>query len=446
MESKSDIIYGVPIFGKRHYHWLWLPTLYIMRGFPYVLLLFTSVVFYSQFGVDSSLVTLSTSWFVLSFILRPITSRLVLSFESKRYWILLCEFIIGLSLIGVALSASLKDWFNLSYLFFCIIGCSASFHDVAIERFYKRSANRKRRSAFVGMRFFFYMLAVVVAYAIPVIMVGNYEVLSRLIKTPWIKVFYGLGGFSLLMVIYHAIVLPPAYVQSSLPFFTGLTGKWLKDMNQQFAQRPDFIKKSVFLLCFLAPSLMLFRTLTLFLLDVPSGGGLSFSPQEVGFIQGTAGLFALVLGLVSGYNIMGKLGFIRLKWALLLGLILPKLLFVYLSYSYNNTLWLVTLFVMLDHFGFGFALNLYALLLLYVTNGKHPTFSYTMGASLLGISVLISSLLIGFVQEYFNYYDVFLFIFLSGAFSLFSMRLAGLNSALDEKFRRFIIKRKMRDL
>ncbi len=443
MDVNNDIIYGIPVFEKRHYHLIWLPTLYLMRGLPYILLFFTSIVFYSQLRVDTSYITLSTSWFIVPFILRPFLGRLVLSFESKRYWILLCEFIIGMSLFGIALSIPLKQWYAVSYAFFCIIGIAAAIHDIAIERFYKRSANIKRKSAFVGLRSFFYLLSVVVGFAMPIIFVGNLEVMDRLIRTPWIKVFNLLGIFSLLMMVYHAIFLPPAYVHSNMPLVNGLTIKWIKDIVEGQKKRPYFQNHFIFLLCFMLPNFMTLRTLTAFLLDVPSGGGLAFSPQEVGYIQGTIGLFAFILGLVVGNNGVKTYGLYRLRWPMFLALFLPKILFVYLSFSYNHSIEIASIAVFLDHFGLGVGANMYALPLLYFTNAKHPTFTYAMGASVFGASILMASLLTGFLQEYFSYRQVFIFIIFTNLISMLILKFQNFDEGLDNKFKNFTIKRKM---
>ena len=43
MHEEQKIINGIPIVDQWRSYWLWLPTLYLTRGLPYVILLMTSL-------------------------------------------------------------------------------------------------------------------------------------------------------------------------------------------------------------------------------------------------------------------------------------------------------------------------------------------------------------------------------------------------------------------
>ena len=112
MHEEQKIINGIPIVDQWRSHWLWLPTLYLTRGLPYVILLMTSLVYFNRMGLSNGAITLTTSWLILPFILRPLLGRLVVGYWSKYAWVILTEFVMALSLGGLAFMASSVDWFE----------------------------------------------------------------------------------------------------------------------------------------------------------------------------------------------------------------------------------------------------------------------------------------------------------------------------------------------
>ena len=61
MHEEQKIINGIPIVDQWRSHWLWLPTLYLTRGLPYVILLMTSLVYYNRMGLSNGAITLMVS-------------------------------------------------------------------------------------------------------------------------------------------------------------------------------------------------------------------------------------------------------------------------------------------------------------------------------------------------------------------------------------------------
>ena len=117
MHEEQKIINGIPIVDQWRSHWLWLPMLYLTRGLPYVILLMTSLVYFNRMGLSNGAITLTTSWFLLPFILRPLLGRFVVGYWSKYAWIILTELVMALSLGGLAFTASSTDWFEWTVFF-----------------------------------------------------------------------------------------------------------------------------------------------------------------------------------------------------------------------------------------------------------------------------------------------------------------------------------------
>ena len=309
MHEEQKIINGIPIVDQWRSYWLWLPTLYLTRGLPYVILLMTSLVYFNRMGLSNGAITLTTSWLILPFILRPLLGRLVVGYWSKYAWIILTEFVMALSLRGLAFMASSVDWYEWTVFFLMIIATMAALHDVAIERLYKREMALHNRPAFIGTRAISYMLSIIVGMAIPVTIAGNLEVIYRTVAPSWATIFRVLSGLLTCLMLLHAIILPKDNIHANLPIWTGVTRQWWHDVKAAFVRRPHYVANLCFLFAFLIPEGMFFRIAPLFLIDPGSNAGLALSPQELGLVLGTVGTFSLIGGSALGANLVRCDGF-----------------------------------------------------------------------------------------------------------------------------------------
>ncbi len=417
MTEEQKIRNGIPITDRWRSHWLWLPALYLTRGLPYVILLMTSLVYYNRMGQSNGAITLTTSWFLLPFILRPLLGRLVVGYWSKYAWIILTELVMSLSLGGLSFTAPSVNWFEWSVLFLMTIATVAALHDVAIERLYKREAALHRRPAFFGTRAVSYMLSFIVGMAVPVTIAGNLEVIYRTVEPSWATIFRILSALLVCLMIFHTVTLPKDSIHADLPIWSGVTRQWWHDVRAAFVRRPHYVANLCFLFCFLIPEGMFFRIAPLFLIDPGSNGGLALSPQELGLVLGTVGTFSLIGGSALGAGLVRRDGLKRWLWLFVVALTLPKFLFVYLSYSFVSTLSVINCCVIIEQVGAGLGLTVYVVWLSHCTKGKHSTFTYSIGTAITAFSLVMTGWFTGFLQEYVGYRFFFLLVALLGVVS-----------------------------
>ena len=417
MHEEQKIINGIPIVDQWRSYWLWLPTLYLTRGLPYVILLMTSLVYFNRMGLSNGAITLTTSWLILPFILRPLLGRLVVGYWSKYAWIILTEFVMVLSLGGLAFMASSVDWFEWTVFFLMIIATMAALHDVAIERLYKRETALHNRPAFIGTRAISYMLSIIVGMAIPVTVAGNLEVIYRTVAPSWATIFRVLSVLLTCLMLLHAIILPKDNMHANLPIWTGVTRQWWHDVKAAFVRRPHYVANLCFLFAFLIPEGMFFRIAPLFLIDPGSNAGLALSPQELGLVLGTVGTFSLIGGSALGANLVRRDGLKRWLWLFVIALTLPKFVFVYLSYYFVSTLSIINLCMIIEQFGTGLGLTVYVVWLAHCTKGQHSTFTYSIGTAITAFSLVMTGWFTGFLQEYVGYRLFFLLVAILGVIS-----------------------------
>lgn len=389
--------------------WLWLPTIYFTRGLPYVIVFLVSLVFFNRMGQSNSTITLNTSWTFIPFILRPLLGRIVTGYATKRFWVLAMQLLMTVSMFGIALSITTSYWEVTSMSFLFVTACAAVVHDVAVARYYKLCMLRKLQSL-SSVHSVFLLMAVVVGMGLPLILAGNLEVINRVVTKSWVTTFYFLAIIFLVFFVYHAIVLPRPQDRPSIPIRSGLTRRWWLETKTTFMQLPNYAILLSFLLLFLIPEGMFFRIAPLFLIDPGSNGGLSLSPQELGLVQGSVGAFSAIAGCFVGRYAIQKRGLWNNFWIMVCAITLPKMLYIYLSYSFVSSLSIINLCVAIEQFGFGFGITPYILVLLFCSQGKYSIFRFSLASAVAAFSLMSSGWFTGILQEYLGYQRFFVIV------------------------------------
>ena len=389
--------------------WLWLPTIYFTRGLPYVIVFLVSLVFFNRMGQSNSTITLNTSWTFIPLILRPLLGRIVTGYATKRFWVLAMQLLMTVSMFGIALSITTSYWEVTSMSFLFITACAAVVHDVAVARYYKLCMLRKLPSL-RSVHSVFLLMAVVVGMGLPLILAGNLEVINRVVTKSWVTTFYFLAIIFLVFFVYHAIVLPRPQDRPSIPIRSGLTRRWWLETKTTFMQLPNYAILLSFLLLFLIPEGMFFRIAPLFLIDPGSNGGLSLSPQELGLVQGSVGAFSAIAGCFVGRYAIQKRGLWNNFWIMVCAITLPKMLYIYLSYSFVSSLSIINLCVAIEQFGFGFGITPYILVLLFCSQGKYSIFRFSLASAVAAFSLMASGWFTGILQEYLGYQRFFVIV------------------------------------
>ncbi|MGB9664639.1 MAG: MFS transporter [Ignavibacteria bacterium] len=160
---------------ERRNPWLWVPTLYFAEGIPYIVVMTVSVIMYKRLGISNTDIALYTSWLYLPWVIKPLWSPIVDLLKTKRFWIILMQFIVAVGLGGVALTIPLPSFFQYTLLFFWLLAFSSATHDIAADGFYMLGLNQHEQAFFVGIRSTFYRLAMITGQGLLVILAGYVE-------------------------------------------------------------------------------------------------------------------------------------------------------------------------------------------------------------------------------------------------------------------------------
>ncbi len=394
--------------------WIWVPSLYLAEGVPYIMAMTVSVILYKRLGVSNTDIALYTSWLYLPWVIKPLWSPFVDMFRTKRFWIVAMQLIVGASFAGVALTIPAPAFFRYTLAFFWIMAFSSATHDIAADGFYMLGLEEHQQSAFIGVRTIFYRIAVIAAKGILVVFAGNLETRGFSVQTAWSLTFFLLAALVLALFIYHVVVLPFPVAdrpvrrdpqQNSLGLF--LRGFAL------FFRRKDILPIVAFFLFYRFAEAQLVKMVAPFLLDERARGGLGLSTAEVGIVYGTVGAIALMAGGLLGGWASSKKGLKYWLWIMVFAMHLPDVIFIYLSVALPQSLWIINAAVAIEQFGYGFGFTAYSLFMIMACEGEYKTVHYAIATGIMAFGMMIPAMSSGWIQERLGYPGFFIWILIS---------------------------------
>lgn len=389
--------------------WRWIPSLYFCQGIPYVIVMTMSVIMYKNLGISNQDIALYTSWLNLPFVIKPLWSPLVDLFNTKRFWIVSLELVIGGLFATVALTLPMDHYFQASLAIFWLLAFASSTHDIGADGFYMLALSQRQQAAMVGVRSMFFRIAMLTGQGALVYLAGSLNDLTGNTRLAWMLVFGVLAVLFLGLSVYHRKVLPKPASDAAHGDRKSIIASFL----QVFA---DFLKKKnllliiAFLLLYRFGEAQLIKMAPPFLLDPLSQGGLGLSTQAVGLLYGTLGMLALTAGGLVGGALIARHGLRRLLWPMALAINLPHLVYVYLALLQPQNHWLIGVAVMIEQFGYGFGFSAYVLYMIMVADGEHKTAHYAICTGFMALSMMLPGMFSGWLQAQLGYAHFFIWI------------------------------------
>jgi PAT family beta-lactamase induction signal transducer AmpG len=396
--------------GKVNIGWSWIPTLYLAEGLPYVAVMTISVIMYKKLGISNTDIALYTSWLYLPWVIKPFWSPFVDLFKTKRWWITAMQLLIGAGFAGVAFTLPVNSFFAWSLAMFWLVAFSSATHDIAADGYYMLALNEEDQAFFVGIRSTFYRIATIAGQGLLVILAGELE--KRMdINMAWSITFYVLAGLFLAFFIYHRLILPKPLSDKASADTT------VKNIAQEFfGTFVSFFRKKhawvaiLFMLLYRLPEAQLVKIINPFLLDPIDKGGLGLSTSEVGVVYGTVGIIGLTIGGIIGGICASKGGLKKWLWPMALSLALPNLVYVLLSFYQPQNIFLVSLAVCIEQFGYGFGFTAYMLYLIHYARGPQATAHYAICTAFMALGMMLPGMIAGWLQEMMGYTGFFIWI------------------------------------
>jgi len=243
--------------------------------------------------------------------------------------------------------------------------------------------------------------------------VAYYEGRSGNIPLAWSITFMILAGLFFLFFVYHRFILPKPAADKATVSGEGenLFTEFLKTFKS-FFQKENMGPALGFLLLFRLGESQIVKLASPFMLDAREVGGLGLTTGDVGLIYGTFGILALTLGGILGGIVASRNGLRYWIWPMALAMNLPNVVFVILSYTTPQSMWVISGGVAIEQFGYGFGFTAYMLYMIYFSEGKHKTAHYAICTGLMALGMMIPGMISGWVQEIVGYQNFFVWVVL----------------------------------
>ncbi len=395
--------------------WAWIPSLYYIQGLPYFMAVDVSGLMYKVLGVANTEMAFYTSWLYLPWLIKPFWSPFIDMFQTKRFWIWFMQFLMGICFAGVALSLPTSDFLRYSLVLFYLVAFSSASHDIAADGFYMMALDDSRQSFFVGIRSTFYRFANITGQGLIVILAGTLEnnpYFAFSAKQAWAFTFATISIILILAALYHLLILPKPEKDKQKLNNTEIISvfKEFFKVVALFFRKKEWYMIIAFLLLYRLGESQLVKLAKPFMLDSVEKGGLGLPLEQVGFIYGTIGVIALILGGILGGIAISARGLKFWLFYMLLAINVPNLVYVYMSFVQPESFWLISSCVAIEQFGYGFGFTAYMLYMIYISQGEHATAHYAIGTGFMALGMMLPGMASGWIQEQIGYQQFFIWV------------------------------------
>lgn len=392
-------------------HLSW-PLTCFARGMVVVMPMAVTLVMFNRLGMSNTMAALATSFLLLPLAMRPLLAPLVGAVGQRKWWMVVSLAIFGIGMYGVSghLDAFPTQWELWAYLMLAAIA-GACFDTAAAE--HGREVMERKNYGALKIMVPCKLMAVVVVMGVMMLLAGNMEVVSRKIEGSW-ELAFKVGA----AIVFGVTLLLWAVVRVVRD-----KGKKVK-VEEAWLRQKDDLKRwwmadrqrwlfVLFILFFPLHEFLLWKGTLFFLVDKGSIGGLTLSPQELGFAFCTMATLFAMAGYVMGVELLRKDGLKKWWWVMVLAFTIPDAVYIFLAYTMPEELWLITLCLSAEQWCCGLGMAAFVVyMIMYGSQEKSPDTHRDACWTLVITSIIISGCLTGVMQDYFGYRRFFIVVML----------------------------------
>ena len=388
--------------------WCWIPTLYIAEGLPYFAVNTLTVLIYTQLGISKTEMAFYTGWLYLPWVIKPFWSPFVDLVGTKRGWTILMQWIMAVCFASIAFLLPTSFFFASTLAVFWLLAFASATHDIAADGYYMIELTPHLQSAFVGVRSTFYRIASLIGQGGLVILAGWLERTYGNIAAAWSGVFGILAVFFAAVAIWHIFFMPRNANDRATSNDTarGILAGFGRTFVT-FFRKPHILSAILFMLLYRLPEALCIKLIQPFLIDPRANGGLQLTTSQLGFVNGTVGVIALLLGGILGGLAIARGGLKKWLWPMALSLTLPCFFYCLLAiFQPEGIAWISTA-VFIEQFGYGFGFTAFMLYLIYFSQGESQTSHYAFCTAFMALGMMLPGMAAGWIFDRLNSLDLF---------------------------------------
>jgi MFS transporter, PAT family, beta-lactamase induction signal transducer AmpG len=396
----------------------WVPTLYLAEGLPFYAVALIAGLMYKSLGVPNDEIARWTGFIGFAWVFKPLWSPLLEAAPSKKAMVVLFQACSAVGLGLVALALQLPAYFAISIGLLALVAVSAATHDIAADGLYIASLSNAQQAAYAGWQGAFFNAAKFMSLGGLVILAGYLE-RRMAVANAWALIFGLLALAMALLAMYHLWSLPGGRIESisrgrasAAP--AGKVWQTLGDVLVEFFRKPGIWLAILFIILFRAGEGQIQTIGPLFLREAHNLGGLGLTTDEVGWVYGTAGTIAFLVGSVCGGYFTSWLGLKRAMFILILAVNLPNAVFYFLATAAPTDLAVIATALGIEMFGYGFGfVGVILFIMQVVAPGKYQTAHYALGTGVMQLGFVFFKMISGDIQTALGYERFFLWVLVS---------------------------------
>ncbi len=395
--------------SKKQHPALWVPTLYIAEGLPFVATGTVSVLMYKSLGLSDAKIAAFTSLVMWPWTLKPLWSPFMEMYKTKKYFVLGTEFLGGLCFALLAFSLSSDAFVRYSLAFFALIAFNSATHDIAADGLYIESLTKENQAKFVGVQGACWNIGKILAQGALVNVAG---VLEKKMgpQAGWGIVMGIFGGVLVLFSIYHRIVLPSGK-QATHVGTAEQTFREFWHVTVTFFRKKHVWWGVAFIVLYRFAEGQAQKIFPLFLRADRVKGGLGLSTGDVGIGYGWIGPLPFIVGSILGGYFASKVSLRRALLPLCAIFKLPYHAYFLLAWVQPDSLAVVAGAITVEMFGYGFGFVAVTLFMMQqMATGPYKMAHYAVATGVMNLGLILPGLWTGFLSDAIGYKNFFIWV------------------------------------
>lgn len=399
--------------------WLFIPTLTFYQAVVNGMASILPGIVLKSLGASNEVVGFSSLLF-LPVAFRFLFAPVVDGYSTKRRWTIHTQAV----LLAVMVYLTVVVGLGLSALWGLVAGFLAmafvsAFFDIAGDGMFLLALTNKEQAFFVGVKTACYRLATIFIAGGLVTFAGLLGEQYNSVALGWHYVFGILVVFCLLLYGYHFWALP--YPRLDRPVHELVESPDNKipyaHVFSEFLSQKQAWAIIAFILVYRFGEGLLDKMKVPFMLDGKEAGGMALSLSQVGIMQGTISVVAMILGGLIGAWMVKRYTLRRTIIPFAICMTLPNLAFAWLAHSPIYTLWdfwgiginpWMQLVLVVEAFGYGLGFASYVFFMCEVSRGPYQTSFFAICAGLMSLGYIIPGTISGTLQAAVGYTNIFL--------------------------------------
>jgi MFS transporter, PAT family, beta-lactamase induction signal transducer AmpG len=400
---------------------LWVPSSYLAMGLIYVTVGSVANIMFKNMGMENDKAAFWSSILGFPYTFKFVWAPLLELYKTKKFFVVLMQFALAASIAGIALALKLpgNNWFGPVLVLVALTAVLGATQDIGSDGVYVTTLTPKDQAKYLGFQSMCWNAGFLLAQGPFVTVSGVLHRRSGSWATSWMAIMMAIAGLMFLAGIYHGRVLPAGAKATDAPrSFGDAMGTFGKAFTT-FFQKKGIWPMLAFAFFYRFGYGLLDKMGPLFMIDSRANHGLGLTNEAFGFVYGTFGSGAFIVGSLVGGWIVSRAGLKKTLLILCLCLNVPNVTFLVLSQTLPTSTALITVIVTIEKLGWGIgAVGHMIYMMQQIAPGPYKTAHYTFATALMGACMMITGAVSGYLQKAVGYQWFFVIVLIAATPSI----------------------------